>query len=44
LIISPTGESVFPFNLRNYSGAKVPFLAAAPAAQQTLLREMREHP
>jgi fructose-1,6-bisphosphatase/inositol monophosphatase family enzyme len=44
LISTPGGEAVFPFNLLNYEGAKVPFLAAAPAAQQQLLREMRDHP
>ena len=37
------GEPVFPFDLRNYAGAKVPFLAAAPAAHPELLRHMREH-
>lgn len=43
-ITSPQGQQIFPFNLRNYTGAKVPFVAAAPAAQQTLLREILEHP
>ena len=38
------GGRIFPFDLRNYAGAKVPFLAAAPAAHAQLLREMREHP
>jgi myo-inositol-1(or 4)-monophosphatase len=38
------GERIFPFDLRHYAGAKVPFLAAAPAAHAQLLREMREHP
>lgn len=38
------GEPVFPFDLRNYAGAKVPFLAAAPAAHAELLRQIREHP
>jgi fructose-1,6-bisphosphatase/inositol monophosphatase family enzyme len=37
------GEPVFPFDLRDYAGAKVPFLAAAPAAHAELLAEMREH-
>ncbi|HMO26296.1 MAG TPA: inositol monophosphatase family protein, partial [Tepidisphaeraceae bacterium] len=35
------GNPVFPFNLRNYSGAKVPFLTAGPAAHPTLLAEVR---
>lgn len=38
------GLPVFPFDLRNYSGAKVPFIAAAPQAHPVLLREMAEHP
>jgi fructose-1,6-bisphosphatase/inositol monophosphatase family enzyme len=38
------GQAVFPFNLANYGGAKVPFLAAAPAAQAELLREIKMHP
>jgi myo-inositol-1(or 4)-monophosphatase len=36
-----TGHPVFPFSLRNYQGAKVPFLAAGPAAHAQLLEEMR---
>jgi myo-inositol-1(or 4)-monophosphatase len=35
------GRSIFPFDLRGYAGAKVPFLAAAPAAHVTLLRELQ---
>ena len=44
LITDLQGNALFPFNVRRYDGARVPFLAAAPAAQQTLLREIREHP
>ena len=44
LITDLRGQGVFPFDVRRYEGAKVPFLAAAPAAQQQLLREIREHP
>jgi myo-inositol-1(or 4)-monophosphatase len=44
LITSLSGSPIFPFNLQNYTGAKVPFLAAGPAAQKTLLREMSENP
>ena len=36
------GKPIFPFDAANYAGAKVPFLAAGPAAHATLLREMRE--
>ena len=39
-ITTLTGGPVFPFDLRNYSGAKVPFLAAAPNARQPLLDEL----
>jgi fructose-1,6-bisphosphatase/inositol monophosphatase family enzyme len=34
------GSAVFPFDLARYQGAKVPFLAAGPAAHATLLREI----
>lgn len=37
-----SGEAIFPFDLRNYQGAKVPFLAAAPAARQMLLAELQQ--
>lgn len=43
LVTTFAGEPVFPIDLRNYAGAKVPFLAAAPSAHPELLREMREH-
>ena len=35
------GGSIFPFDLRGYNGAKVPFLAAGPGAQATLLAEIK---
>jgi myo-inositol-1(or 4)-monophosphatase len=38
------GKEIFPFNLRGYLGAKVPFLAAGPAAHAELLREIRSYP
>jgi len=38
------GQPIFPFNLARYSGAKVPFLAAGPAAHPPLLREILSHP
>ena len=34
------GEAVFPFDLTRYQGAKVPFLAAGPAAHATLLGDI----
>jgi len=34
------GRAIFPFDLAGYTGAKVPFLAAGPAAQERLLAEM----
>jgi myo-inositol-1(or 4)-monophosphatase len=34
-----TGRPVFPFDLRGYTGARVPFLAAGPAAHPVLLKE-----
>jgi myo-inositol-1(or 4)-monophosphatase len=34
------GGPVFPFDLARYQGAKVPFLAAGPAAHPVLLREI----
>jgi myo-inositol-1(or 4)-monophosphatase len=44
LVTTYAGEPIFPFDLRNYTGAKVPFIAAAPAAHMELLREMRNNP
>ena len=38
------GRAIFPFNLKNYEGAKVPFLAAGPAAHPTLLDEIVKNP
>ena len=34
------GRAIFPFDLNRYQGAKVPFLAAGPAAHPVLLREI----
>lgn len=39
-IVQLSGEDVFPFDLRNYTGAKVPFVAAAPAARDELVAEV----
>lgn len=38
------GQPIFPYDLQNYSGAKVPFVAAAPAAQAPLLQLLRDRP
>jgi myo-inositol-1(or 4)-monophosphatase len=38
------GQAIFPFDLRNYQGAKVPFLAAGPSAHAALLADIRAHP
>lgn len=35
-----TGGPIFPYDLRNYSGAKVPYLAAGPGAHGELLGEL----
>ena len=35
------GRPRFPFDLRNYAGAKVPFLASGPGAKETLLGDLR---
>jgi myo-inositol-1(or 4)-monophosphatase len=34
------GTSIFPFNLKNYTGAKVPFIAAGRAAHGQLVSEL----
>lgn len=39
-----TGEPIFPFDVQNYSGAKVPFLTAGPAAHSILLQQIRNNP
>jgi myo-inositol-1(or 4)-monophosphatase len=39
-----SGRAIFPFDLKGYVGAKVPFVAAGPAAHATLLREIAENP
>ena len=38
------GKPIFPFDLRNYQGAKVPYLAAAPQAQRPLLDHLAQYP
>jgi myo-inositol-1(or 4)-monophosphatase len=36
------GNPIFPFDLANYQGAKVPFVAAAPLAHPVLLKEIQQ--
>jgi myo-inositol-1(or 4)-monophosphatase len=43
-ITNLAGEPVFPFDLKNYRGAKVPYLSAGPAAKSTIVQEMLNHP
>lgn len=38
------GNEIFPFNLRQYAGAKVPYLAAGPAAHSAVLAEILRNP
>jgi fructose-1,6-bisphosphatase/inositol monophosphatase family enzyme len=40
IITDPKGKEIFPFDLKGYTGAKVPFLAAAPSAHADLLKEI----
>jgi myo-inositol-1(or 4)-monophosphatase len=39
-----SGQAVFPYELERYAGAKVPFLAAGPAAHAPLLKLIQAHP
>lgn len=39
-VVSLDGTPVFPFDLKGYTGAKVPFLATGPGAHDALLREI----
>jgi myo-inositol-1(or 4)-monophosphatase len=41
ILTDHAGRPIFPFNVEHYQGAKVPFLAAGPAAHSELLRGMR---
>jgi len=40
LILSLSGDPIFPIDLRDYSGAKVPFIATTPAARAVMLDEV----
>ncbi len=44
LVTDLGGKAIFPFDVANYQGAKVPFLAVAPAAQRELLHELSTDP
>lgn len=44
LVTDLAGKDVFPFDLYHYAGAKVPYLAATPAAHPVLLKQMLDHP
>lgn len=37
-----SGAPVFPFDLRSYAGARVPFLAAGPAAHAVLVKDTKD--
>jgi myo-inositol-1(or 4)-monophosphatase len=39
-----SGDPIFPYDLTQYQGVKVPFLAAGPAAHAALLEELRNYP
>ena len=41
-LTDPSGRAIFPFDLRKYAGAKVPFIAAAPKASDTLIAEVAD--
>jgi myo-inositol-1(or 4)-monophosphatase len=40
IVSDPRGNPIFPIDLNNYSGAKIPFLAAGPLAHAELVREI----
>ena len=44
LISDLAGKAIFPFDLRNYKGAKVPYLAAGVGAQAEIVREIVSNP
>ncbi len=40
IVCDLTGKPIFPFDLKNYAGKKVPFLATSPAAKGVLLHDL----
>jgi len=43
VLTSLRGEPIFPFDVTNYKGAKVPFLAGGPNAHGELLAEIKRY-
>jgi myo-inositol-1(or 4)-monophosphatase len=39
-----TGKPIFPFDLKDYGGAKVPYLSASPQAMGPMLEVMKKNP
>lgn len=44
VITDLVGNPIFPFNLSQYAGAKVPFVAAGPAGHAQMIKYMRDNP
>jgi myo-inositol-1(or 4)-monophosphatase len=44
IITDLAGKPIFPFDLRNYQGAKVPFIAAGKTAHATIAAEIHNNP
>ena len=40
IVTNPRGQPIFPFDLTGYTGGKVPYLMAGPAAHPELLSDM----
>lgn len=40
VVTSPQGEAIFPFEVRGYTGGKVPFLVGGPAAHRELVHDL----
>lgn len=41
IVTDPKGNKIFPFELKGYRGAKVPYVMAGPKAHGELMKEMR---
>ena len=44
IITDLRGQNIFPFNLQNYTGAKVPFVAGGPISHGQLVQEIVDNP
>lgn len=44
LVTRPDGSAIFPFDLRGYAGARVPFLIAGPEAHHAMVKLIHDHP